>query len=82
MPREQGEGNSGRALQEGGGDERREAMPISRVQGVEESTHQIQEALFDAVDAAEQELGSGYMATVWKRLEKRSRDGYVAGIRR
>ena len=36
----------------------------------------------DALDAAEQELGSGYMATIWKRLGKKSRDGYVAGIRR
>ena len=34
------------------------------------------------MDTAEQELGSGYTATVWKRLEKKSRDGYVAGIRR
>ena len=39
---------------------------------------QIPDALLDAVDAAERALGSGYMATLWKRLEKRSRDRYVA----
>ena len=40
-------------------------MPIPRVRGVEESVQQIREALLDAVDAAEQELGSGHMAT-WR----------------
>ena len=57
-------------------------MLISRVQGADESVQQIREALLDAVDTAEKELGSGYMATLWKRWEKNSRDGYVAGIQR
>ena len=57
-------------------------MPISRVHGVEESMPQIREALLDAPDTAEQVLGSGYMASMWKRLEKKSRDSYVVGIKR
>ena len=57
-------------------------MPLCRVGGADESVQQIREALLGAVDAAEQELWSRYMATVWKSLEKKSRDGYVAGIRR
>ena len=57
-------------------------MPIPRVQGFEESIEHIRETLLDTVDAAEQELGSGHMASVWKRLEKRSRDGSVVDIRR
>ena len=57
-------------------------MLLSRVQGADESVQQIREALLGAVDAAEQKLWSRYMLAVWKRLEKKSRDGYVAGIRR
>ena len=64
MPGEHGKGHNGRALQGGREGERREAMPILHVQGVEDSVQRIREALLDAVDAAERELGSGYMATV------------------
>ena len=55
-------------------------MPLPHVQGVEDSVQRMREAWLGAVDAAEQELRSGYMATVWKRFEKKSRDGYVAGV--
>ena len=67
---EQGEGHSKRAVEDGSGAERRGPMPISHVQGADETVQQIREALLDAMDAAEQGLGSRYMATVRKRLEK------------
>ena len=61
---------------------RQEPAHAPHAQGVEDPVQSIREALLEAVGTAEQELGSGYMATVWKPLEKKSRGGYLAGIRR
>ena len=82
VPDDQDHGHDERALREGTADTNRGTPPVHHVPGSAESVEEIKEPLLGAVDAAEQELGSGYMATIWKRLEKKSRDGCMAGIRR
>ena len=81
VPDDQDHGHGERALREGAADTNRGTPLVHHVPGSAESVEEITGALLGTVHAEKKEVGSGYMATIWKRLEKKSRDGCMAGIR-